>query len=69
MRTLFLSQPVAPSHWTIRYLPLNLRDPVPSDIEVARSQTPKNVGELAREIGLLPSEVNATCGQFKFPLH
>ena len=55
--SLSLSQPVPPGHWTIRYLSLNLKDPVPSDIEVARSQTPKNVGELAREIGLLPSEV------------
>ena len=31
---------------------------VPSDIEVARAQTPKDVGLLAAEIGLLPSEVD-----------
>ena len=43
--------------WNIRYLPLAPRDPVPSDIEVARSQTPKGIGELASEIGIRPSEV------------
>ena len=31
---------------------------VPSDIEVASAQTPKNVDILASEIGLLPSEVD-----------
>lgn len=31
---------------------------VPSDIEVARAQTPKDVAALAEEIGLLPSEVD-----------
>lgn len=29
-----------------------------SDIEVARAQTPKDIAELADEIGLLPSEVD-----------
>ena len=29
-----------------------------SDIEIARSQTPKDVSELAAEIGLLSSEVD-----------
>lgn len=43
--------------WEIRYLPLSLVDPVPSDIKVARSQTPKHVTELAKEIGLLAREV------------
>ena len=43
------------------YLPLQLKDPVPSDIVVARSQTPKNVTILANEIGLLPSEVSPLC--------
>ncbi len=47
-----------PGVWSVRYLPLKLLDPVPSDIEVARAQTPKNVSELASEIGLLPSEVD-----------
>ena len=31
---------------------------VPSDIEVASAQTPKNIDLLAREVGLLPSEVD-----------
>ena len=43
--------------WNIRYLPLAPRDPVPSDIEVARGQTPKNIAELASEIGLRLTEV------------
>ena len=43
--------------WELRCLPLTLLSPVPKDIEIARSQTPKNVLELAGEIGLLPHEV------------
>ena len=31
---------------------------MPSDIEVASAQTPKNIDILAKEIGLLPSEVD-----------
>lgn len=46
------------SNWKISYLPLNVLPSVPSDIEVARSQTPKNVMDLALEIGLLPNEMN-----------
>ena len=47
------------------YLPLQLKDPVPSDIVVARSQTPKNVTILANEIGLIPSEVSPLCVSVK----
>ena len=43
--------------WELRCLPLTLQNPVPSDIEIARSQTPKNVLELTQETGLLPNEV------------
>ena len=43
--------------WELRCLPLTLQNPVPKDIEIARSQTPKNVLEITQEIGLLPSEV------------
>ncbi|XP_045603715.1 C-1-tetrahydrofolate synthase, cytoplasmic isoform X2 [Procambarus clarkii] len=46
------------SKWKIEYLPLEILEKVPSDIEVARAQTPKDVAELAEEIGLLSSEVN-----------
>ncbi|XP_047484356.1 C-1-tetrahydrofolate synthase, cytoplasmic-like isoform X1 [Penaeus chinensis] len=44
--------------WKIRYLPLEPLEKVPSDIEVARAQTPKDIAELADEIGLLPPEVD-----------
>ena len=44
--------------WSLRVLPLALQDPVPSDIDVARSQTPKPVTELAKEIGLRIDEVH-----------
>ena len=45
-------------HWSLSYLPLKIQDPVPSDIIVARSQTPKNITVLANEIGLLSNEVS-----------
>ena len=45
--------------WSISYLPLRVQDPVPSDITIARSQTPKKIMDLANEIGLLPSEVGS----------
>ncbi|KAK2710584.1 hypothetical protein QYM36_011938 [Artemia franciscana] len=44
--------------WNLATLPLVLKSPVPSDIEVARSQPPKHIEILAKEIGLLPSEVD-----------
>merc|ERR1712136_119803 len=44
--------------WKLSYLPLNLLNPVPNDITIAMAQTPKNIAELAKEIGLLPGEVN-----------
>ncbi|XP_040831398.1 C-1-tetrahydrofolate synthase, cytoplasmic [Ochotona curzoniae] len=43
--------------WAIQYNSLNLRTPVPSDIDISRSCTPKLIGNLAREIGLLSEEV------------
>ncbi|KAL1501009.1 hypothetical protein ABEB36_006415 [Hypothenemus hampei] len=44
--------------WNLSYLPLNPLNPVPSDIAIARAQTPKDIALLAEEIGLLPSEVS-----------
>ncbi|XP_071963605.1 C-1-tetrahydrofolate synthase, cytoplasmic-like isoform X1 [Antedon mediterranea] len=44
--------------WAMRYLPLELKENVPTDIEVSRSQTPKHVAELAQELNLLPEEVD-----------
>ncbi|XP_025835730.1 C-1-tetrahydrofolate synthase, cytoplasmic isoform X2 [Agrilus planipennis] len=45
-------------HWNLKTLPLHLKRPVPSDIEIARSQIPKKISLLAEEIGLAPNEVN-----------
>lgn len=44
--------------WPLQPLPLCLVRPVPSDIEIARAQRPKNIGQLAEEIGLEPNEVS-----------
>ena len=46
------------AQWSLSLLQLNPLDKVPSDIEVARAQTPKDVDVLAAEIGLLPAEVD-----------
>jgi len=45
-------------------LPLNIKEKVPSDIEIAMAQTPKNITTLAREIGLLQTEVE-NYGKYK----
>jgi methylenetetrahydrofolate dehydrogenase (NADP+) / methenyltetrahydrofolate cyclohydrolase / formyltetrahydrofolate synthetase len=45
-------------------LKLNVLEKVPSDIEIAMAQTPKPITELAKEIGLLPEEVDAY-GKYK----
>jgi methylenetetrahydrofolate dehydrogenase (NADP+)/methenyltetrahydrofolate cyclohydrolase/formyltetrahydrofolate synthetase len=47
-----------------RLLKLNVLEKVPSDIEIAMAQTPKPITELAKEIGLLPDEVEAY-GKYK----
>ncbi|KAK3092906.1 hypothetical protein FSP39_008741 [Pinctada imbricata] len=44
--------------WSLELMPLALKTPVPSDLEVAQSQVPKNIDLLAREIHLLPEEVD-----------
>jgi len=44
--------------WNLSLLQLNPLEKVPSDIEVARAQTPKDIDILASEIGLLPSETD-----------
>lgn len=44
------------SEWHLRSLPLVLKSPVPSDIEISRAQTPKDVSVLAKEIGLKDDE-------------
>ncbi|KAA0189205.1 hypothetical protein HAZT_HAZT008061, partial [Hyalella azteca] len=45
------------SQWSMRYLDIQPQDHTPSDIEIARSQTPKDVLELATEVGLQACEV------------
>ena len=45
-------------------LPLDIKEKVPSDIEIAMAQVPKNITTLAREIGLLPAEVE-NYGKYK----
>ncbi|CAB3382311.1 Hypothetical predicted protein [Cloeon dipterum] len=44
--------------WNLRPLPLNIQTPVPSDISIARAQVPKEISQLAEEIGLMRAEVN-----------
>ncbi|PFH50056.1 hypothetical protein AMATHDRAFT_61802 [Amanita thiersii Skay4041] len=49
---------------TIKPLKLDILEKVPSDIEIAMAQTPKAVVDLAKEIGLLPNEVESY-GKYK----
>ena len=48
----------APSQWkSMTYLPLKLESPVPSDIDIAKKQIPKDIKQLAREIHLYDNEL------------
>lgn len=38
-------------------LPLEIKSPVPQDIEIARAQTPKNIADLCQELGLSSNEI------------
>ncbi|XP_046401734.1 C-1-tetrahydrofolate synthase, cytoplasmic-like [Ischnura elegans] len=42
--------------WNIKSIPLKLQEPVPSDLAIARAQIPKDITQLAEEIGLGGSE-------------
>ncbi|KAM4690686.1 C-1-tetrahydrofolate synthase, cytoplasmic isoform 2-T2 [Rhinophrynus dorsalis] len=46
-----------PNRWKIECPKLQLKTPVPSDIEISRSCVPKHIGRLAEEVGLLSEEV------------
>lgn len=46
------------SKWSLTLNPLELKRPVPSDIEIAQSQTPRNIENIAKEINLLSDEVD-----------
>jgi methylenetetrahydrofolate dehydrogenase (NADP+)/methenyltetrahydrofolate cyclohydrolase/formyltetrahydrofolate synthetase len=48
----------------IKPLALDIKEKVPSDIEIAMAQTPKPVTQLAKEMGLLPDELESY-GKFK----
>lgn len=43
----------------LKPLKLNILEKVPSDIEIAMSQTPKPITQLAHEIGVLPQELES----------
>ncbi|GCC19721.1 hypothetical protein chiPu_0018487 [Chiloscyllium punctatum] len=46
-----------PGKWPIQYTKLKLVEPVPSDIVISRSCTPKHISRMAKEVGLLSDEV------------
>ncbi|XP_012285427.1 C-1-tetrahydrofolate synthase, cytoplasmic [Orussus abietinus] len=46
------------TRWNLGTLRLQPQSPVPSDIEISRSQEPKPIAVLAEEIGILPTEVH-----------
>lgn len=48
----------------IKPLILDIKEKVPSDIEIAMAQTPKPVAQLANEMGLLPDELESY-GKYK----
>lgn len=48
----------------LKPLKLDIKEKVPSDIEIAMAQTPKPVTQLAHEIGLLPDELESY-GKYK----
>ncbi|XP_078473143.1 C-1-tetrahydrofolate synthase, cytoplasmic isoform X2 [Lampetra planeri] len=45
--------------WELTHLKIEPKQPVPCDIEISRSQKPKPIEVLGREVGLLPSEIEA----------
>jgi len=52
------AQKLLNDQWKLRTLRLNPVKPVPSDIDISRSQEPKPITVLAEEIGLLPNELS-----------
>jgi len=45
--------------WDLRTLKISPVKPVPSDIDISRSQEPKPIATLADEIGLMPNEFSS----------
>jgi methylenetetrahydrofolate dehydrogenase (NADP+)/methenyltetrahydrofolate cyclohydrolase/formyltetrahydrofolate synthetase len=48
----------------VKPFPLDIKEKVPSDIEIAMAQTPKPITQLAQELGLLPDELESY-GKYK----
>ncbi|CAB0010275.1 unnamed protein product [Nesidiocoris tenuis] len=48
---------VCQEKWPLKPLPIHPRTPTPSDIEISRSQEPKDIRILADEIGIQPGEL------------
>jgi methylenetetrahydrofolate dehydrogenase (NADP+)/methenyltetrahydrofolate cyclohydrolase/formyltetrahydrofolate synthetase len=48
----------------VKPLKINVKEQVPSDIEIAMAQTPKPITLLAEEIGILPEELESY-GKYK----
>lgn len=44
--------------WNVRYIPLAIKQPTPSDIDIAKAATPKTITEMMAELSLEPSEVD-----------
>ena len=44
--------------WDMSYLNIDFVRPVPSDIDIARGQTPKNIANVARECGIVSNELS-----------
>ncbi|KAJ8409054.1 hypothetical protein AAFF_G00240750 [Aldrovandia affinis] len=53
-------QTYRPQRWNITYTKLSVKTPVPSDTMTWRSCSPKPITQLAREIGLLSTEVDVS---------
>uniref|UniRef100_A0A0K0FXH1 C-1-tetrahydrofolate synthase, cytoplasmic n=1 Tax=Strongyloides venezuelensis TaxID=75913 RepID=A0A0K0FXH1_STRVS len=48
---------VSTGKWNIEILPLKIQQPVPSDIQISRSQIPKKISNLAKEVGIQNEEL------------
>ncbi|XP_065174633.1 C-1-tetrahydrofolate synthase, cytoplasmic-like [Sycon ciliatum] len=53
-----VEKPEIDTTWQMRALPLKLQQPVPSDLEIAQAQEPKDISEVAEELGLHSHEID-----------
>ncbi|XP_043482868.1 C-1-tetrahydrofolate synthase, cytoplasmic [Leptopilina heterotoma] len=47
------------NEWNLRILKLKLEKPIPNDITISRSHEPKEIAQLAEEIGIMPNELSS----------